>query len=159
MTLEKTVSDRTALIVRPAQGTDRCSWERMREALWPTRLGEHAREIERYFAGELSEPSQVLLAFDQHGEAVGLVELSIRAYAEGCVTDRVAYIEGWYVEPVARRKGVGSALVAAVESWARSQGCVELGSDAEAGNVASAAAHRALGFTETGVIRCFRKSL
>lgn len=145
--------------LRPARETDRHSWERMREALWPSLPGRHAQDIERYFAGELREPLEVFLAFDDHGEAVGLIELSIKAYAEGCVTDRVAFVEGWYVEPTARGKGMGAALVAAAESWARSQGCVELGSDAEVDNLASAAAHRAVGFEETGVIRCFKKAL
>ena len=145
--------------VRPARESDRHSWERMRERLWPSLPGRHAKDIERYFAGELREPVEVFLAFVDQGEAVGLIELSIRAYAEGCVTDRVAFIEGWYVEPTARGNGIGAALVAAAESWARSQGCVELGSAAEVDNLASAAAHRAVGFEEAGVIRCFKKAL
>lgn len=147
------------MTIRPAREADRSSWERMRESLWPSRPGRHARDIDRFFAGEAREPLEVLLAFDDRGEAVGFLELSIRPYAEGCVTDRVAFVEGWYVEPTARGRGNGAALVAAAESWARSQGCVELGSDAEADDLASAAAHRAVGFEETGVVRCFRKAL
>jgi aminoglycoside 6'-N-acetyltransferase I len=147
------------MTIRPVRETDRSSWERMRDALWPSEPGEHAREIELYFAGALHEPVEVLLACDEQGEALGFIELSIRAYAEGCVTDRVAYIEGWYVEPKMQRKGVGAALVAAAEAWARSKGCVELGSDTEVANEASAKAHHALGFSETGTIRCFRKAL
>jgi aminoglycoside 6'-N-acetyltransferase I len=54
---------------------------------------------------------------------------------------------------------VGGALVRAAERWARSQGCREFASDAEADNRVSAAAHRALGFAEVGVVRCFRKDL
>jgi aminoglycoside 6'-N-acetyltransferase I len=49
--------------------------------------------------------------------------------------------------------------VRAAEEWARGQGCVELASDTEAANAASAAAHRALGFTDLGLVRCFRKDL
>src|SRR5438132_7159470 len=94
------------MLIRPATESDRGTWERMRQALWPSPEGEHAGEIERYFAGKLREPIEVLIAFDDQGVAVGLIELSIRAYAEGCVTDRVAFVEGWYVEPIARRKGL-----------------------------------------------------
>ena len=47
------------------------------------------------------------------GAALGFAELSIRNYAEDCTTNRVAYLEGWYVEPHARRRGVGRALVQA----------------------------------------------
>ena len=147
------------MLIRPATESDRGTWERMRQALWPSPEGEHAGEIERYFAGKLREPIEVLIAFDDQGVAVGLIELSIRAYAEGCVTDRIAFVEGWYVEPIARRKGIGAALIDVAENWARSQGCTELGSDTEVDNHSSAAAHRAVGFTETETRRCFRKSL
>jgi aminoglycoside 6'-N-acetyltransferase I len=85
--------------------------------------------------------------------------LSIRNYAEDCVTDRVAYLEGWYVAPEWRRHGVGKSLVEAAEAWARSQGCTEFGSDALLDNDTSAAAHLALGFEETVQIRCFKKQL
>jgi aminoglycoside 6'-N-acetyltransferase I len=132
----------------------------MRQALWPSEPGEHAHEIARYFdLGGTPQLLEVLLAYGEKDEAVGMVELSIRPYAEGCVSDRVAFVEGWYVEPAERLKGIGAALIRAGEDWARSQGCVELGSDAEVENLESAAAHRALGFTETGVVRCFRKEL
>jgi aminoglycoside 6'-N-acetyltransferase I len=143
------------MLIRPVERDDRGSWLRMRDALWPAE--DHAREIDRFFASEVREPLEVLIAFDE--EAIGFVELSIRPYAEGCETDRVAFVEGWYVELDARGTGVGAALIRAAEEWARSQGCAEIASDTEAENVASAAAHRALGFEETAVVRCFRKPL
>ena len=147
------------MLIRSATQTDQVSWERMRQALWPSPARGHAGEIERYFAGKLREPIEVLIAFDEREEAIGFIELSIRAYAEGCVSDRVAFVEGWYVEPDVRRKGVGAALIRAAENWARSQGCIELGSSTELENVPSAAAHQAVGFIETGVVRCFKRSL
>ena len=131
----------------------------MREALWPSEPGEHAAEIEAFFGGDRREPAEALLAVDDSGRAVGFAEISIRQYAEGCSTDRVAYLEGWFVEEDQRRKGVGAALVAAVEEWGRAQGCAELASDTEIHNAGSAAAHRALGFSEVERIVCFRKTL
>lgn len=145
--------------VRAVTPADTGAWERMREALWPSDPGEHAREIEKFFTGALHEPLAVLLAFDESGNALGFAELSIRNYAEGCATNRVAYLEGWHVEPHARRRGVGRALVQAAEDWGRAQGCSEFGSDAVIDNDVSAAAHRALGFDEVERIRCFRKDL
>lgn len=145
--------------IRAVGQSERSAWERMREMLWPVQPGEHAGEIDRYFAGNLAEPVEVLLAFNERGEAIGFIELSIRAYAEGCSSDRVAFIEGCYVEPAERRSGVGAALVRAAESWARSQGCSDLASDTEIDNHASIAAYLALGFTDAGTIRCFKKSL
>ena len=144
--------------VRPAARGDRDAWVRMRCALWPDHSeAEHRREVDRYFAGELREPLEVLIAVDGAGTPLGFAELSIRAYAEDCVTDRVAYLEGWYVVPETRRRGVGGALVRAAEEWAIAQGCAEFASDALIENDVSAAAHKALGFQETVQIRCFRK--
>src|SRR5688572_7131156 len=132
----------------------------MRCALWPEGAeSEHAAEIDRFFAGTLDNPLEVLLAVDARGAPLGFAELSIRAYAEDCVTDRVAYLEGWYVVPEARRRGVGRALIDAAEKWAVAQGCTEFGSDALLDNDTSAAAHAALGFEETVQIRCFRKTI
>jgi aminoglycoside 6'-N-acetyltransferase I len=145
--------------VRRATTDDSAVWLKMRQALWPEGASDHPFEIASYFAGRLRMPLEVLLAFDDAGLPVGFVELSIRPYAEGCDTDSVAYLEGWYVVPEARCRGVGRALVQAAEQWARGEGCSEFASDALLDNEISAAAHRALGFTEVVQTRCFRKSL
>ena len=131
----------------------------MRSELWPGSKEDHAREIERFFDGQVREPLAVLIATDFSGAAVGFAELSIHPYAEGCTTDRVGYLEGWYVVPEARGRGIGRALVAASEDWARSQGCSEFASDAEVDNEVSIAAHLALGFTDRGAVRLFSKTL
>jgi len=145
--------------IRTALPGDSDAWLHMRCALWPEGSAQkHAAEITAFFAGTAHMPLAVLLAFDG-AAAVGFAELSIRSVAESCITDRVGYLEGWYVEPAARRRGVGRALVEAAEAWARGQGCTEFGSDTQIGNAASAAAHAALGFEEVEQIRCFRKSL
>ena len=145
--------------VRPVERDDAAAWLRLRCALWPDGSGdEHRGDIERFLAGAAAEPAAVLLAEDD-GRAVGLAELSIRPYAEGCSTSRVAYLEGWFVSREARGTGVGRALIAAAEEWGRWQGCTEFASAALADNDVSAAAHRAVGFTEAGLVRCFRKDL
>jgi aminoglycoside 6'-N-acetyltransferase I len=146
--------------VRAMTPADATAWVQLRHALWPECYeAEHREDIAEFFAGAAPEPLTVLLAEDGTGHPVGFAELSIRAYAEGCYGDRVAYLEGWFVVPEARRHGVGRALIAAAEAWGRSQGCREFASDAEADNEISAAAHRSLGFSEVGLVRCFRKEL
>ncbi len=148
------------ITIRPATRRDAAAWLRLRYALWPDASeSEHRAEIARFFAGQAREPLAVLLAEDGAGAVLGLAELSIRAGAEGCTSDRVAYLEGWFVVPEARRRGVGRALVAAAEQWGRDRGCTEFGSDTQPDNLVSAAAHRALGFSEVGSVRCFRKAL
>lgn len=147
--------------VRPVVPGDVQLWLEMRRALWPDgSKAEHEEEIRQFFAGEFPRgPWAVLVAQDESGPPLGFAELGIRAYAEGCVTTRVAYLEGWFVMPEARGRGVGAALIRAAEGWGRSQGCSEFASDTEVDNELSAAAHKALGFEDLGLVRCFRKSL
>jgi hypothetical protein len=76
--------------IRSATKDDAVTWLRMREALWPDDGASHAHEIQKYFAGGLQFPLEVLLAVDAADSVVGFAELSIRSYAEDCVTDRVA---------------------------------------------------------------------
>lgn len=93
-------------------------------------------------------------------EAVGgFVTASIRPWADGCESSPVPYVEGWFVREHLRRRGVGRALVAAVEEWARAQGFTELGSDALLENVVSIEAHQRLGFDATSRLQCFSKQL
>ena len=147
--------------VRQAEPDDAGSWLRMRCALWPDGSeAEHRVEIDRFFQGQArGRPAAALLAEGEDGHVVGVAELAIRPYAEGCVSDRVAYLEGWFVVPEARRSGVGRALIAAAEEWGRAQGSTEFASDAHPENDVSTAAHLAAGFTEAGLVRCFRKDL
>lgn len=144
---------------RLVQPGDSAEWLRLRGQLWPGDPGEHEREIAAFFGGKRRDPAEVILALDEAGRAIGIAEVSIRTYAEGCVTDRVAYLEGWFVEQAHRRRGAGRMLVAAVEAWARAQGCTELASDTELYNTVSATAHAALDFTEVERIICFKKAL
>lgn len=84
--------------VRSATSADAAAWRRMRQALWPEDgATSHAAEIRQFFAGSPRVPLEALIAVDDGGRPVGFAELSIRAYAEECLTDRVAYLEGWYV--------------------------------------------------------------
>jgi aminoglycoside 6'-N-acetyltransferase I len=146
--------------IRTVRHQDRNDWARLRHALWPDEtLGEHERDVERFLAGDRHEASEVLIAFDDEDHAVGFAELSIRNIVDSCRTDRVGYLEGWYVVPEARRRGIGAALVAGAERWARAQGCREFASDAALNNEASQRAHLALGFSETGRSVNFRKDL
>jgi aminoglycoside 6'-N-acetyltransferase I len=146
--------------VRPAKPADVQAWATLRHALWPAESpDELAVEATAFFADADSLLEAVLLAEARDGTLLGFAELSLRPYAEDCRTSPVAFLEGWYVIPAARRHGVGRALVSAAEQWARERGCREFASDTEIDNSVSAEAHRALGFEDAGAVRCFRKNL
>lgn len=148
------------MIVRPAAPADRDQWLAMRRELWRDEdQWLLATDVDKYFAGDEPLLHEVLLAFDGSSRALGFAELNIRPYAEGCETDRIAYLEGWFVVADARRTGVGAALMQAAEEWGRAQGCTEFASDALLENEVSEKAHKALGFTEVERLRCFRKAL
>jgi aminoglycoside 6'-N-acetyltransferase I len=149
------------MIVRSVEPQDAESWLSLRCELWPDgSAAEHREEIARYFSGRFKrEPWAVLLAENDRRQVVGLVELSLRPYAEGCTSTPVAYVEGWYVAAEARRSGVGRTLMNAAEDWGRSYGCRELGSDCAPDNRTSAESHLRLGFSEVGTVQCFRKAL
>ncbi|MCC6931622.1 MAG: GNAT family N-acetyltransferase [Gemmatimonadaceae bacterium] len=145
-------------MIRPVIRADATTWCALRTALWPEGPAEeHAMEIERFFWS--AEAPAACLVAELEGDVVGFVELSIRSYAEGCETDRIGYLEGWYVAPAWRRRGIGRALVQAAEQWAQAQGCREFASDTLLDNAASQAAHQALGFTESERIVCYCKPL
>jgi aminoglycoside 6'-N-acetyltransferase I len=132
----------------------------MRHLLWPheVEMEESADEI---YAGR-SMVKQVFV-HDRGGAGGpalgGFIEIGERAYAEGCETSPVAFIEGWFVDEDLRRSGVGKGLVAAAEVWARSKGYREMGSDLLIDNDESLRAHLALGYHEVERLIAMAKKL
>jgi aminoglycoside 6'-N-acetyltransferase I len=145
--------------IRTVQEPDAMDWERMRVALWSADPGEHAADIAAFFTGNRVNPAEVFVALDTDGHPIGFAEMSIRHYANGCRTGRVAFLEGLFVDEPHRRNGVAVALINAVEQWGREQGCSELASDCELDNAVSIAVHLAASFTEVARTVCFKKLL
>lgn len=134
-------------------------WARLRAALWPDDPAEaHRAELAQRLTGE-GERLAAFVALGPAGEA-GFAEASIRHdYVNGCDTSPAAFLEGIYVDPAHRRRGVARALCAAVAAWGAAAGCSELASDADLASTASHAMHRALGFSETERVVFFRRRL
>src|SRR5688572_12029514 len=147
--------------VRPATKADAEAWLAMRMAMWPDANEDELRlEVGRYFVarGEPLLPHRVFVA-ETDGKIVGMLELSLRPYADGCDSSPVPFIEGWYVASDMRRSGVGGALVKAAEQWTLENGYTEMASDALLENTESERAHKALGFEEVERAIRFRKTL
>lgn len=134
------------MIERCASAEQR-GWLDLRQALWPQEREQHLLEM----AAQIADPRWIqFVAYSASTEPMGFAEAALRTdYVNGTQSSPVAFLEGIYVAPQARRKGVARALVAAVSRWAEERGCSELASDALLQNEASHAVHRALGFEET----------
>jgi len=139
--------------VRRYEPADRREYQRMREALWPDCSD---ADNDSWFA---RDDAATFLALRDDGTMCGFVEVGSRPYAEGCDSSPVGYMEGWWVEEGMRRRGVGRALFAAAENWARSKGYTEIASDALIDNAVSHEAHRRCGYEEVERLVTFRKSL
>lgn len=146
------------MIIRPIEPADKAEWLRLRLELWPDSTEKEAEEIDRFLAGyPLPTLMAAFVAVRSEGGLCGLAEVAIHESAPGCTTDRVGFLEAWYVDADWRGRGVGRALVERVEAWARAAGCREMASDTTPYYPLSPAAHAALGYEE--VARYFRKDL
>ena len=149
--------------VRQADHSDRNELAKMRVLLWPgTLLEEHLTELDAALSNRITGtlPTVILVSQDEHGALTGFLEVGIRSHADGCNPARpVGFVEAWFVHEKFRNRGVGRELMHSAEDWARTQGCLEMASDALIDNQESQRAHEALGFEV--VDRCvhFRKQL
>jgi aminoglycoside 6'-N-acetyltransferase I len=142
--------------IRTVTTADTAALAPLRHDLWPEgSVAEHAAEL----PGVLADAGSEVFVAEEGGRIVGWAEVRLRSHADGCETSPVGYLEGWYVAPAWRRKGVGASLVAAFEAWARDRGCAEVASDTGLDNEASQAAHLRLGYEVSDRAVRFRKSL
>jgi|SRR5579863_4419791 len=139
------------------QGSDDRGWLALRLALWPELTeAEHLSGM----VDALARGHYVRLAMPATDSAVGFVEASKRVdYVNGTSSSPVAFLEGLYVSPNFRLRGVARRLVDGVVKWAAAGGCLELASDSLLGNTVAHTAHCALGFEETERVVYFRRGL
>lgn len=142
--------------IRRAAPADLKQLARMRRRLVPDEDGE---ALDRELPAMLADESYAVFVAEEQSALSGFVEVGIRSYAEGGPDGPAAYIEGIWVEPEWRRRGIAGALLAAAEDWARGRGLDWLGSDALIDNAPSHAWHEAAGFAEVERLVVFGKRL
>jgi aminoglycoside 6'-N-acetyltransferase I len=115
------------MLIRDIAMKDAAEWEAMRCELWPDG-DDHAAEIAAFFAGTLAEPEAVLVAEDG-GLLIGFAELSVRRDVAGLEGKFTGYVEGLFVRPAFRGRGVALQLLRVSQEWARGRRCVAVASD------------------------------
>src|SRR5690348_16395213 len=146
------------LIIRRAHEADWPLWAALLAKLHPD---QSAADFERELATLTALPDAYVgfLAFAPGGEVAGMIDARVRNYVEGAPDLRAAFIEDLWVEPEHRRRGVAKLLLNAVESWARDEGMVWLGSDTPPDNIESQEWHLAAGFDVVERLVVFGKPL
>jgi aminoglycoside 6'-N-acetyltransferase I len=107
------------MLIRLLRPEDREEWLRMRLELWPhDNDAEHLREMDEIQSTPDTYP--VFVAERPEGGLGGFLEVQARAWVEGCATQPVGYLEGWYVDADLRAPGGGAEA---------GGGCGSLGSE------------------------------
>jgi len=137
----------------------KAEWLQLRLSLWPEVSKEvHEKEIEQMLSS--TERFVVFFSIESDKDILGFLEASIREIIdEGCVFKKIGYIEGWYVKPKHRNKGIGCSLAIAAEKWMLDQGLKEIGSDTDIENIISQKAHHSLGYREVDRLILYRKNI
>ena len=132
----------------------------MRRTLYVEEAGDEDVGLADDIKTMLADPAWGCFAAEAaDGSLVGFIELNERNYAEGCLTSPVAYVEGIWVAPEWRRKGVARLLLNAGMDWARGRGRTEIASDVQLPNLVSQAVHTRLGFEETERLVTYRMDI
>jgi len=130
------------------------TWAEMCVVLWPNHTSEeflNARKNGEY-------RNEFLYSYSE--KYIGFLSLSIRNdYVEGTSTSPVGYVEGIYVLPDYRNKGIAKEFISFAKEWALKNRCKELASDCEINNLDSFEFHKKLGFKEANRIICFTMDL
>jgi aminoglycoside 6'-N-acetyltransferase I len=142
--------------IRDLTQDDFDSWSRMRDELYSGLDAAHHRREMEWILG--SKEHAAFLAVDA-GRPAGLVEVSLRNVVDGCIGGPVGYLEGLYLEPDWRGKGLGRELLAHAEAWCRDRGCAHMATDAELDNPEAQAFYERLGFERKWTVVQFLKPL
>ena len=134
--------------IRRLQKDDVQEWVRLRLALWPDSDPEEVAEELPAFLEDGDRSLLALVVERPGGKLAGLLEMSLRPMAEGCLSAPVAYVENWYVDPDSRQQGLSRAMLEEAARWARYRGCAEIASSCVMENDTAIQVHNALGFEE-----------
>jgi aminoglycoside 6'-N-acetyltransferase I len=125
--------------------------------LWPSN---NFDELKKEFSELIYSKKDRLLLYMINDEPSAFIHVSIRSdYVEGAETSPTGFVEGIYVSPQLRRKGISKKLLNEGEKWLKSKGCTQIGSDIELSNDTSYQFHTNVGFKEANRLIAFIKDI
>ena len=106
------------------------------------------RMMERVLEDEQKTCACWVVAYEGHADLGGVVLVDF--YHSLKFGGRSLWIEGLYVKPEARRRGIGGLLVEHIVDWAEENGFLGLDLEAYHGNTPAAVLYRSHGFSRLG---------
>lgn len=144
-------------MIRKAEIEDLSILAKLSCKLWPHHTVDEM--LTEYGVGIANRDAAFFLAYAEE-TAIGFAQCGLRHdYVEGTSSSPVGYLEGIYVLPDHRHKGIAKQLLKECEGWAKAKGCTEFASDCELTNTDSLHFHLNVGFGETNRIICFTKRI
>lgn len=133
------------------------TFTRLTLELWHDCQYEEERE---YYLSLIPSDHDACFLLKNRENGVGFIHVSVRFdYVEGAENRPTAYLEGIFIKPEYRNKGLGKRLIQAGENWAKTKGIKQMASDTPISNAHSINFHSKAGFRETERIVCFIKDL
>lgn len=132
--------------LKPIKAPDSDQWRILRKALYQD-LSEDFNQTE--MKNILASRNWHCFLIQHEAKNIGLVEVSLRNIVDGCLSSPVPYLEGIYLEPAARDKGLGKIVMEHLMNWCTAKGHSELAADCEIANPAAQRFFQSLGFSET----------
>jgi aminoglycoside 6'-N-acetyltransferase I len=144
------------ITIRSVTWEDKAEWLRMRKGIWP----EAPDEYLNFDMDEILTNDKYYAIFACDGDKpIGLTEVQIKDYGEGCETSPIGYLEGWFVQEEYRGQAIVGIMTKVAEGWVREKGCTEMASDTWLDNESSIRAHVKMGYSEVERLVHFVKQL
>lgn len=107
-----------------------------------------------------SKKTKIIIAKNLAKKEVGFSIFSIKTdYVEGADKSPTGYLEGIYVKPENRKKGIAKEFIELGEKWCKENGCTQIGSDTWLTDKESREFHKKIGFWEEEEMVHFLKNI
>jgi aminoglycoside 6'-N-acetyltransferase I len=125
--------------------------------LWPDN---EFYDLKKEFSVLIYSSKNKLFLYKINEVPTAFIHVSIRSdYVEGSKSSPTGFVEGIYVSPHLRRRGISKKLLKEGEAWLKSKGCTQIGSDIEQDNETSYHFHTQIGFKEANRLIAFIKDI